>query len=557
MNDDHGPRIDYDRDHAHPPGETYTERMRLASWRVTQGIIALILFYIVLLLGGFIPRPSHGEHDAAEPDTHAAQSEHGAAAQPAESAPQSTHGADRPEATGHAEQRFLPHYWAFIPFALLLMCIAILPLLRFTEHWWHHNKNRFLLAASLGVVTLLYYGTIHPGGVANHFTHAHHSAQGWATVFAVFSNAIFSDFVPFIILLFSLYVISGGINLRGDLPAHPLTNCAFIGVGTLLASFIGTTGAAMVLIQPLLATNAERKHTVHTIVFFVFMVCNCGGLLLPIGDPPLFLGYLKGVPFLWTMGLWPFWLAVNIPLLIIYYLWDLRAYKTEEIRDLVRDEAEVRPLELTGKINLMFLLGVVLCVGLIVPDEPLFGTSFHPPQFFREALMLTIVILSLMFTHAHTRVLNEFDYLAITEVAALFCGIFICVQIPVEILNIKGPGMGIDSGPKFFWITGLLSSFLDNAPTYVVFFETAKTLPAAGADVVSLAGGGAIQAEFLVAVSLGAVFMGANTYIGNGPNFMVKSIAEQSGVKMPSFFGYMLFSGCVLLPIFAVVTFML
>ncbi len=557
MTEHHDRHINYHRDYEHPHGETYTERMRQGSKIVISGIIALILFYIVMLLGGFIPKPHHDEQDGASLASHGAQPQHASVTphEGAESDPQKSaaeHGNTDPQ-----EERFQPHYWAVIPFAVLLLCIAVLPLLRFTEHWWHHNRNRFLVAAGLGVVTLIYYGIVHPGGIANHFAHAHDTAEGWATVFAVFSNAIFTEYIPFIILLFSLYVISGGINLRGDLPAHPLTNCAFIGIGTLLASFIGTTGAAMALIRPLLATNAERKHKVHTVIFFIFMVCNCGGMLLPIGDPPLFLGYLKGVPFLWTMGLWPYWLGVNLVLLIIYYIWDLRAYKTEEIKDIIRDEAEIRPLQITGKINLIFLLGVVLCVGFIVPDTPLWGTSFSPPQFFREALMLMLVILSLMFTHSHTRVLNKFDYLAIAEVAALFCGIFICMQVPVEILNIKGAAMGIDSGTKFFWATGLLSSFLDNAPTYVVFFETAKTLPASGAGVVSLAGGGAIQAEFLAAISLGAVLMGANTYIGNGPNFMVKSIAEQSGIKMPSFFGYMLYSGCILLPIFAVVTFVL
>ena len=553
--------IDYDRDHKHPEGETYTERMCQASKLVINGIIVLILLYVVLLFAKLIPEVSHEDHSA---DPAAAQQEHGdhAAADAHEPPPpEHAESADTPDAaehspSGHSDEPFQPHYWAVIPFATLLLCIAILPLMRFTEHWWHHNKNRFLVAAGLGVITLIYYGVVHPGGIANHFTGAHGTEEGWDTGFAAFSNAIFAEFIPFILLLFSLYVISGGISLRGDLPAHPLTNCAFIGIGTLLASFIGTTGAAMVLIRPLLATNAERKHKVHTVVFFIFMVCNCGGLLLPIGDPPLFLGYLRGVPFLWTLGMWPYWLGVNSALIVIYYIWDLRAYKKEEIKDIVRDEAEVRPLKMTGLVNLPFLLGVVLCVAMIVPGKPFLGTSFSPPHFFREAAMMMLVILSLMFTHPHTRVLNKFDYLAITEVAALFCGIFLCMQVPVEILTLQGSAMGIDSGVKFFWATGILSSFLDNAPTYVVFFETARVLPA-GSDVVTLTSGGVISAEYLVAISLGAVLMGANTYIGNGPNFMVKSIAEQSGIKMPSFFGYMLYSTCVLIPIFVIATFLL
>ncbi len=555
MTSDHHRRIDYDRDYEHLHDETYTERMRQASKRVIDGIIIVIALYVLLLLAGLIPRAHHDSVDETAGAAGVEASAHDSQVREDENALEGSAG-EHDQAAG-GEQRFVPHYWAVIPFAALLLCIAILPLLRFSEHWWHHNRNRFLVAAGLSVLTLIYYGTLHHGGLENHFTHQHGAAQGWATVYAVFSNAMFTEFIPFIILLFSLYVISGGINLRGDLPAHPLTNCTFIGIGTLLASFIGTTGAAMVLIRPLLATNAERKHKVHTIIFFIFMVCNCGGLLLPIGDPPLYLGYLRGVEFLWTMGLWPYWLGVNLVLLFIYYLWDLRAYKTEEVKDIVRDEAEIRPLQLSGKVNLVFLLGVVLCVAFIVPDEPLFGTAFSPPQFFREALMLTIVVLSLMFTHPHTRVLNKFDYVAITEVAVLFCGIFICMQVPVEILNIKGQSLGIDSGAKFFWATGVLSSFLDNAPTYVVFFEIAKTLPAAEATAVTLTGDGAIHAPFLVAISLGAVFMGANTYIGNAPNFMVKSIAEQSGIKMPSFFGYMLYSTCILIPIFVIVTFLL
>ncbi len=523
--------LEYDPALGRPRGETRGERMRESSRLVTHSLIVVILFYLAMLWGGFIPQPGHGGH-AGDP----------------------VHGA------GH-HTRFTPHYWAVLPFAILLLSIAILPLLKSTEHWWHLNRNRFLVAASLGALTLLYYGAVHPGGIANHFTHTLDSAPGWETVFAAFSNAIFSEFTPFIVLLFSLYVISGGINLRGDLPAHPGTNCVFIAAGTVLASFIGTTGAAMVLIRPLLATNAERKHKVHTVIFFIFMVCNCGGLLLPIGDPPLFLGYLKGVPFMWTLGLWKYWLGVNLLLLAIYYFWDRRAYRKEAVRDLTRDETQIAPLQLSGKINLLFLLGVVLCVALIVPDQPLFGAglesllghNFHPPQFFREVLMLLLVILSLAFTHPHTRVLNRFDYLAIAEVGALFCGIFICMQVPVEILNLKGSAMGIDSPLKFFWATGMLSSFLDNAPTYVVFFETAKTLPADGGTLTLLTGG-QVKESLLVAISLGAVLMGANTYIGNGPNFMVKSIAEQSGVRMPSFFGYMLYSGLILIPIFVLMS---
>jgi Na+/H+ antiporter NhaD/arsenite permease-like protein len=399
---------------------------------------------------------------------------------------------------------------------------------------------------------------MHPGGLENHFSHASNSHQGWDTINAVFSNAILVEFVPFIVLLFSLYTISGGINLRGDLPARPEVNCAFLTMGALLASFIGTTGAAMLLIRPLLSTNAERRYKVHTVVLFIFVVCNCGGLLLPIGDPPLFLGYLRGVPFNWTLRLWPYWLTVNLALLAIYYVWDRIAYTREPIRAIVRDEAEIRPLKLSGKKNVLFILGVVLAVAFVVPGNPFPGTHTETPPFFREMLMLIFVLASLLLTRPEVRFWNRFDYHAIVEVAALFSGIFLCMQVPVEILNSQGSSLGINSAGAFFWATGILSSFLDNAPTYVVFFETAVGMSSGTmGPVIELIRGSVILEEYLVPISLGAVFMGANTYIGNGPNFMVKSIAEQSGVKMPSFFGYMLYSLLILTPLFVVITIIL
>ncbi len=518
--------IDYEGKYPHPEGETYAQRMRTVSRRMVLALLALIGIYLLVLALGWIPGAAHGDPG---------------------------HAAAAAEAAVH-----VPPMWAVLPFVALLLCIAILPLIPATGPWWHHNENRFLIAGGLGAVTLVYYGLEHPGGIANHFTHAPSSLPGWDTVFAAFSNAVFAEYIPFIVLLFSLYVISGGISLTGDLPAHPGTNTAFLGIGASVASFIGTTGAAMVLIRPLLATNAERKYKVHTVVFFIFLVCNCGGLLLPIGDPPLFLGYLRGVPFTWTLDLWPYWLAVNLVLLAVYFAWDSLAYRKEALRDLIRDERMVRPLRLTGKINFVFLLGVVLAVALIVPDKEFLGTSFHPPVFFREMVMLWFVIGSLLATHANSRVANRFDYFAITEVAALFSGIFICMQVPIEILHVEGPALGLDEPAHFFWATGVLSSFLDNAPTYVVFLETAVSLqPLEGISEVLLSEGRAVMEPLLVAISLGAVFMGANTYIGNGPNFMVKSIAEQSGVKMPSFFGFMVYSLLVLVPIFVAVAYLI
>ncbi len=523
MSDENQPaadsHIDYKQRYEHPSGETYTARMRQSSRRAIGGILGLVLVYLLVLASGLLPH-AH-------------------------------------ELVGHSEEHsYIPPLWAVLPFIALLLAIAVLPLLSATEHWWHHNQNRFLAASLLGLLTLGYYGFFHPGGIANHFTHTVSSTPGLETVFAAFSNAIFSEFIPFIVLLFSLYVISGGINLSGDLPARPTTNLGFLALGTLLASFIGTTGAAMVLIRPLLATNLERRYKTHTVVFFIFTTCNCAGLLLPIGDPPLFLGYLRGVPFTWTLRLWPYWLATNLALLAIYFVWDTLAYRKETLRDLIRDEVDVRPLRIRGLFNLVYLLGIVLCVALIVPDQPFLETALVPPVFFREMVMLFLVVASLLSTRAKTRVDNRFDYVAIVEVAALFCGIFICMQVPIEILNRTGQSLGIDSTASFFWFTGILSSFLDNAPTYVVFLETAVAMPSDGVSVM-LGEGRQVLESFLIAISLGAVFMGANTYIGNGPNFMVRSIAEQAGVKMPSFFGYMVYSVLVLVPIFAIVTFFL
>jgi Na+/H+ antiporter NhaD/arsenite permease-like protein len=505
-------------------------RARKRSIR-TAGILGIaILFYLVLLFLGVLP----SGHETP---------------------------ADHPEAieVGHGSKTdYLPPAWAVLPFVTLLLAIAVLPLIAFTRRWWHYNRNRFLVAIILGIITLLFYGTMHPGGLQNHFSNASNSHSGWETIYAVFCNAILAEFIPFIVLLFSLYTISGGINLRGDLPARPDVNCAFLGIGTLLASFIGTTGAAMLLIRPLLSTNAERRYKVHTVIFFIFLACNCGGLLLPIGDPPLFLGYLRGVPFNWTLQLWPYWLAVNILLLLAFYVWDRIAYTREPIRAIVRDEAEIRPLKLSGKRNFILIFGVVMAVAFVVPGKPFPGTHFETPQFFREMLMLMLVMASLLATRPEVRFWNRFDYHAIIEVAALFSGIFLCMQVPIEILNAQGSSLGVNTPGAFFWATGLLSSFLDNAPTYVVFFETAAGMSSASmGQLLDISGGRVILERFLVPISLGAVFMGANTYIGNGPNFMVKSIAEQSGVKMPSFFGYMLYSLVILIPLFVVITFII
>lgn len=324
-----------------------------------------------------------------------------------------------------------------------------------------------------------------------------------------------------------------------------------------MASLVGTTGASMLLIRPLLATNSERKHVVHTVIFFIFIVSNVGGCLLPIGDPPLFLGFLKGVPFLWTLHLWKEWAVCLGALLAIYYFWDMAAYQKEEKRDIQRDETQVQKIRIEGKVNFLFLGGVVLATALLDSSKPVPGTNYTPFPFLREIVQNAFVLLSLALTGKNVRKDNNFSYTAILEVACLFIGIFICMQVPIEILNAKGASLGIDTPTKFFWATGMLSSFLDNAPTYVVFFETANALTHTHVpgSTIQLITGQIIQLDHLVAISIGAVFMGANTYIGNGPNFMVKSIAEHAGVKMPSFFGYMAYSCGILIPLFIAITF--
>lgn len=452
-----------------------------------------------------------------------------------------------------------PPLWTVIPFALMLAAIAILPLVPAAHHWWESNRNKFIVAGGLALVALAYYAFLHEAAIDGHWP-AHHvvspaaGALDTGFVRTILENAILQEYVPFIVLLFSLYSISGGIRIEGDLQADPLTNAAFMAVGAVLASFIGTTGAAMLLVRPLLETNRERKHVAHTIVIFIFIVCNCGGCLLPIGDPPLFLGYLEGVPFLWTLSLWKEWAFVNGMLLIAYILLDrIFYYHRETIADVERDIEQVGRLKISGwQVNAPLLVGVVLAVALLDPSKPFLGTGWHPWIYLRELVQLGLVAISLLFGSAAVREKNQFNFGAILEVAALFIGIFVCMQPALQILSVRGAELGINTPPEFFWASGSLSSVLDNAPTYLVFFKTAQGLPQAeGTTIVA-----GVEASILTAISLGSVFMGAMTYIGNGPNFMVKAIAESSGVKMPSFFGYMIYSFAILLPILAAMVYL-
>jgi len=337
--------------------------------------------------------------------------------------------------------------------------------------------------------------------------------------------------------------------LRGDLRATPAVNTSFLAVGALLANLIGTTGASMLLIRPLLQTNLpERKHVRHIPLFFIFIVSNCAGVLTPLGDPPLFLGYLRGVPFFWTMRLFPQWLLAIGTLLVVFYLIDRQAVAREEPSSVARDVAELRPLELHGRQNFLYLLGVVAAV-LFSPALP----EGAARDGVRLGVMVVMTALSLATTSAELRTENGFSFRPILEVAVLFAGIFATMIPALEILRMRGAEFGVTAPWHFFWLSGGLSSFLDNAPTYLTFASLAQGL-GPGADLPVHLTGGPVSETLLAAISCGSVFMGANSYIGNGPNFMVKAIAEEQGVAMPSFAGYMAWSGVILIPIFVVVT---
>ncbi len=409
----------------------------------------------------------------------------------------------------HAEP-FVPALEWALPFVGLLLSIAILPLA--APHFWESNLRKLAVCAVLAAPVLVLYLRAWPQALV-------HTA---------------ADYVSFIVLLGGLFVISGGILLEGDLEATPWTNAAFLGTGALLASFVGTTGASMLLIRPLLQTNRERKHVAHTVVFFIFLVSNIGGCLTPLGDPPLFLGYLLGVPFTWTLRLFVPWLFTTALVLAVYVAWDRRAHAREAIVDLKRDFFEVRRVRVAGKENFLLLAGVLASVAFL-----------HAP--WREAAIVALTLFSWFRTDPGLHRTNRFSFHPILEVAALFSGIFVTMLPALHILQARGAELGVREPWQFFWATGALSSFLDNAPTYLTFLALARGLHLP-ADVVG------VPNALLAAVSLGAVFMGANTYIGNGPNFMVRSIAEERGVRMPSFGGYMLYSGGVLIPVFVIVT---
>jgi Na+/H+ antiporter NhaD/arsenite permease-like protein len=432
-------------------------------------------------------------------------------------------------------------FWSVVPFAGILLSIALMPI--FAGHFWHSNRNQLLVSlgwASPVLAYLLYQGFAGPDAHV-----AHEASHG-------LKHAII-EYVSFIALLGSLYTISGGILLRGDLQAKPGINSAFLAIGAILSNIVGTTGASMLLIRPMLRTNAARKHTWHIPVFFIFVVSNVSGSLTPIGDPPLFLGYLRGVPFFWTLEhLWPMWLATCAMLIGIFFVLDTVMYRKEDAASLQKDAATIEPLALEGSLNFLLLGGVIAAVLALSPDAE------HPDfrdWYVREIAMLGLTLVS-VYTTAHSiRERNGFEYGPIKEVAALFIGIFIAMIPATLLLQTHGEAIGVTQPWQYFWASGGLSAFLDNAPTYATFAAMAcGTDPTCtSADQLAPLALGP-SAEILVAISLGSVFCGAGSYIGNGPNFMVRAIAESSGYQMPSFFGYCGYAAMFLIPVYGLVT---
>jgi Na+/H+ antiporter NhaD/arsenite permease-like protein len=411
--------------------------------------------------------------------------------------------------------------WSVIPFVAILLSIAILPLV--AGAWWRRLRNQGVLAILCALPVAAWLLKTLPGELL----------------------LVGAEYLSFIALLGSLFVISGGIRLTGDLRATPSVNLAFLLVGAVLANLIGTTGASMLLIRPLLATNSERRRTTHVTVFFIFLVSNIGGCLTPIGDPPLFLGFLEGVPFAWSLRLFPEWLFMVGTVGSVFYLLDRWMVRHETRAALRLDRTRVTPLRLQGAKNFLFLAGVILAV------------LFVHQEMARVALLVILALASYFTTPRSIHRGNHFHFHPISEVAILFAGIFVTMVPALLILEARGASFGIREPWQFFWLTGGLSSLLDNAPTYLTFTRLALAVegivPSAAKPLAGLVDHPSGEA-LLRAISLGAVFMGAITYIGNGPNFMVKSIAESRGTKVPGFFGYMLWSTVVLIPLLVLVT---
>ncbi|WP_457551737.1 sodium:proton antiporter [Desulfobacula sp.] len=456
----------------------------------------------------------------------------------------SDHATDKGAHNGHVNLGEVLPLYSCIPFACMLLSIALLPLI--AGNIWHHHFGKIsaFWALCLALPFILVYKSI-----------AVHEIL----------HIILADYVPFIILLWALFTISGGILLKGTLRGTPLVNTIIILIGTILASWMGTTGAAMLLIRPFLRANDYRKNKTFMVVFFIFLVANIGGALTPLGDPPLFLGFLHGVSFFWTFKILPIMLTAAIILLVIYFIIDTYYYKKEGAK--APDDGEKKPLRLVGIYNFIFLGGVVgsvLMSGILdLGTVSTLGIHRAVQDWFRDGLLIAFGIASLWATPKILREENEFSWFPIIEVAYLFIGIFI-TMIPCLLLLKAGPNgafafliNAVKEPVHYFFVTGALSAFLDNAPTYLTFFNTAlgsfySNLPEASAVPLLMTE----KSIYLEAISAGAVFFGACSYIGNAPNFMVRSIATEMGTEMPSFFGYILkYSLVFLIPTFIIVSF--
>jgi Na+/H+ antiporter NhaD/arsenite permease-like protein len=434
--------------------------------------------------------------------------------------------------------------WSALPFAGILLSIALMPLI-VPRFWHHHFPKVSAFWALVFALPFLYFFR----EVAVH----------------EILHIVIIDYIPFILLLWALFTVSGGIYVRGSLKGTPAVNSVILLIGTLLASVIGTTGASMLLIRPILRSNAWRIHKVHTIIFFIFLVSNIGGALTPLGDPPLFLGFLHGVPFFWTLHILPEMAFASVILLALYFVLDTYYYRKESKTAMPDDAPE--PLRIEGKRNFIFLAGIigaVLMSGTAKMGEiSVFGIHQTVENLAKDAILIGMGLLSLAATRREVRAGNEFTWAPILEVAYLFAGIFITIIPALAILKAGDKGalawliQSVNTPAHYFWATGALSSFLDNAPTYLTFFNSALGKFYPGLPEAQAVSGLIVEKiPYLAAISAGAVFMGANTYIGNAPNFMVKSIAEEAGVKMPSFFGYMFkYSIPVLVVLFVVITF--
>jgi len=515
------------------------------STTIKSALLAAFLAAAFLLSAG----PCSLAFDDAVPGAQGAAAQSGGKEAHAEG-PGGGHGETNEEEHGGAHRigQVLP-IWSVLPFVGILLSIAVFPLA--APHFWHRRYPLVSLAWALffAVPFLVVY-----------------RGEAWYEILHIY----LIDYIPFIILLWGLFTVSGGIVVRGTLAGTPKVNTIMLLIGTLLASWMGTTGAAMLLIRPVLRANSKRIRKTHTIVFFIFLVANIGGSLTPLGDPPLFLGFLHGVPFFWTLRLLPHMLFTSVLLLVIYYVLDSRYYRME-MRLRKNEEPETGeekvPIRVDGYHNFLFLAGIlggVLLSGLWKAGSvDVMGVHVHVQNLFRDGAILLMGALSLLSTSKKLRKDNEFTWEPIREVAYLFAGIFMTIIPALAILKAgaKGPfGFLIRSVEEpwhYFWVTGGLSSFLDNAPTYLTFFNTQLGQFYAGQEeLVAVSKLIHEQPTYLAAVAAGAVFMGANTYIGNAPNFMVRSIAEEAGVDMPSFFGYMVrWSLPVLVPIFVLVTF--